>query len=87
MAPEKTKALPVTDRRSFQYPKIVLRKHEIKWKKSIKFLDVQLDRWLSFGEHLPIATAKAIQWRKSHPYSYWRRKEKRTFSLIRSSPA
>ena len=36
MALEKTKALLVTDRRSFQYPKIVLEKHEIEWKKSIK---------------------------------------------------
>ena len=51
----------VTDRRSFQYPKFVLGEHEIEWKKSIKYLGVQLDRTLSFGEHLQIATAKAIQ--------------------------
>ena len=49
MGPEKTEALLVTDRRSFQYPKIVLGEHEIE------------DRRLSFGEHLQIATAKAIQ--------------------------
>ena len=61
MAPEKTEALLVTDRRSFKYPRIVLGEHEIKWKKSIKYLGVQLDRSLSFGEHLQIATAKAIQ--------------------------
>ena len=30
-------------------------------KKSIKHLGVKLDRRLSFGEHLLIATAKAIQ--------------------------
>ena len=30
MAPEKTEALLVTDRRSFKYPKIVLGEHEIK---------------------------------------------------------
>ena len=36
MAPEKTEALLVTDRRSFQYPKIVHGEHEIEWKKSIK---------------------------------------------------
>ena len=60
MDPEKTEALLVTDRRSFQHPKIVLREHEVEWKKSIKYLDVQLDRRLSFGEHLQIATAKAI---------------------------
>ena len=30
-------------------------------KKSIKYLGVQFDRRLSFGEHLQIATAKAIQ--------------------------
>ena len=61
MAPEKTDALPVTDRRSFQYPRIALREHEVEWKTSIKYLGVQLDRRLSFGEHLQIATAKAIQ--------------------------
>ena len=61
MAPEKTEALLVTDRRSFKYPKIALGEHEIEWKKSIKYLGVQLDRRLSFGEHLQIATAKAIQ--------------------------
>ena len=36
MAPEKTEALLVNDRRSFKYPKIVLAEHEIEWKKSIK---------------------------------------------------
>ena len=61
MAPEKTEALLVTDRRSFQYPKIALGEHEIEWKKSIKYLGVQLDQRLSFGEHLQIATTKAIQ--------------------------
>ena len=61
MATEKTEALLVTDRRSFQYPRIVLGEHEIEWKKSTKYLGVQLDRRLSFGEHLQIATAKAIQ--------------------------
>ena len=61
MALEKTEALLVTDRRSFQYPRIVLGENEIEWKKSIRYLGVQLDRRLSFGEHLQIATAKAIQ--------------------------
>ena len=61
MASEKTEALLVTDRRSFKSPRIVLGEHEIKWKKSIKYLGVQLDRRLSFSEHLQIATAKAIQ--------------------------
>ena len=61
MAPEKTEALLVTDRRSFQNPRIVLGEHEIEWKKSIKYLDAQLDRRLSFVEYLQIATAKAIQ--------------------------
>ena len=45
----------------FKYPRIVLGEHEIKWKKSIKYLGVQLDRRLSFGEHLQIVTTKAIQ--------------------------
>ena len=50
-----------TDRRSFQYPRIVFGEHEVEWKTSIKYLGVQLDRRLSFGEHLKIATARAIQ--------------------------
>ena len=61
MAPEKTEALLVADRRSFKYQKIVLVDHEIEWKKSIKYLGVQFDQRLSFCEHLQIATAKAIQ--------------------------
>ena len=60
MAPEMTEALLVTDRRSFQYPKIAFGEHETEWKKSIKYLAVQLDRRLSFGQCLQIATAKAI---------------------------
>ena len=36
---------------------------EVEWKTSIKYLGVQLDRRLSFGEHLKIAAAKAIQCR------------------------
>ena len=61
MAPEKTKALLVTDRRSFQYSRIVLGEHEVEWKTSINYLGVQLDRRLSFSEHLRIAAAKAFQ--------------------------
>ena len=61
MAPEKTEALLVTNRRSFQYPKIVITEHESEWKKSFKYLGVQLDRRLSFGKHLQIATAKATE--------------------------
>ena len=49
--------------RSFKYPKIVLGEHDIEWKKRIKYLGVQMDRRLSFGEHLQIATAKAFQCR------------------------
>ena len=40
MVPEKTEALLVTDRSSFQYPRIVLGEHEVEWKKSIKYLGV-----------------------------------------------
>ena len=55
-------ALFVTDRRSIQYPRIVLGEHEVEWKKSINLhLGVQMYRRLSFGKHLQIATAKAIQ--------------------------
>ena len=32
MTPEKTEAVLVMDRRSFQYPKIVLGEHAIEWK-------------------------------------------------------
>ena len=61
IAPEKTEALLTTDRRSFQYPKIILGEHEIEWKKRIKYHGVQFHRRLSFGEYLQIATAEAIQ--------------------------
>ena len=61
MAHEKTEALLDTDRRSFQYTRIVLREHEVEWITSIKYVGVQSDRRLSFGEHLSIATDKAIQ--------------------------
>ena len=40
MAPEKTEALLATGRRSFQYSRIVLGKHEVEWKISIKYLGV-----------------------------------------------
>ena len=34
---------------------------KLSWKKSIKYLGVQLNRRLSFGEHMKITTTKAIQ--------------------------
>ena len=37
MASWKTEVLLVTDRRSFQYPRIVLGEHEVEWKTSIKY--------------------------------------------------
>ena len=40
MAPEKTEALLVTDRRSFQYQRLVLGEHEVDSKTSIKYLGV-----------------------------------------------
>ena len=61
MTPENTEAFLVTDRRSFQYRKIVFGEHEIESIKSIKYLGVQLYRRLSFGEYLQIATSKASQ--------------------------
>ena len=61
MDPEKTAPLLVTERRSFKYPKIVLNEHEVVWSRSIKYLGVQLDRKLPFGEHLCIAPNKNIQ--------------------------
>ena len=54
-------ALLITDRRSFQYSRFVLGEHEVEWKTSIKYLEVQMDCGLSLSEHLKIATAKAIQ--------------------------
>ena len=61
MAPEKTEASLIRDRRSFQYPRIIFGEHEVEWKTSIKYLGIQLDRRFGFGEHLKIAAAKAIQ--------------------------
>ena len=61
MALEKTEALLITDRRSYNLPQIVLGGLKVQWSRSLKYLGVQLDRSLSFGEHLKIAAAKAIQ--------------------------
>ena len=47
MAPEKTEALLITDRRSFQYPRIVLGEHESEWKKSIKYLECSWNEGLA----------------------------------------
>ena len=44
MAPGKTEALLVTLKRSFHYPIMVLGEHEVVWKKSIMYLEVQLDQ-------------------------------------------
>ena len=59
MAPEKTEVLLVTNRRSFQYPRIVLGEDKVEWKTSIKYLEVHLDRRLSFAEYLQIATTRS----------------------------
>ena len=54
-------AFLVTDRRSCRSLKTILGDHVIEWKKSIRYLCVHSVRRLSFGQHLQIATAKAIQ--------------------------
>ena len=61
MAPEKAEEFLLTDKRSFQYPKSVLKEYEVVWKTSIRYLGMQLDRRLSFSEHLQIVTTKGIQ--------------------------
>ena len=61
MALEKTEALLVTDKRSYNLPQNVLGGLKVLWSRSLKYLGVQPDRRLSFGEHLNIAAAKAIQ--------------------------
>ena len=43
MAPKKTEALLVMDRRSFEHPKIVLGEHKVVWKKSNKHLGERID--------------------------------------------
>ena len=55
---------------SYIRTKIVLREHEIEWKKSIKYLGVLLDRRISFSEHLQIATAKPIPC-PAHAQHWW----------------
>ena len=59
MGPEKIEALLVTDRRSFNSPKIVFGEHKVAWR--IKYTGEQLDQRLSFSKHHQIATNKAIQ--------------------------
>ena len=46
-------------RRSFKYLKIVLKENEVAWSRRIRYIGVQLDRKLSFGEHIQIAMNKA----------------------------
>ena len=41
--------------------KWLMRRHEVAWSSSIKYQEIQLDPRISFGEHLRIATKKAIQ--------------------------
>ena len=61
MAPERSRLCWSRTADPSNTRKIVLGEHEIEWKKSIKYLGLQLDRRLSFDEHLQIATAKGIQ--------------------------
>ena len=63
MALEKSEALLVTDRRSLYPWRIMLGELEVQWSRSLKYMGMQLDRRLSFGEHLKIAAAKAIQFK------------------------
>ena len=50
MASEKTEALLVTDRRSFQYLKIVLREHEVVWKSFMQLMYYVNECYVGPGE-------------------------------------
>ena len=60
MALEKIEALLVTARRSFNPPRIVLGGLKVQWSRNLKYLGMQLDRRLSFGEHLKLLYAAPV---------------------------
>lgn len=61
MALEKTEALLVTDRRSFERPVLRIGEFEVEWRKQIKYLGVVLDKKLNFRPHIHQAGLKAVE--------------------------
>ncbi|CAH2019009.1 unnamed protein product [Acanthoscelides obtectus] len=61
MVLDKTEALLVTDRRSYQNPAIEIDGYRLEWKRQITYLGVELDRRLKFGAHIQRATLGAIK--------------------------
>ncbi|XP_051155583.1 uncharacterized protein LOC127278094 [Leptopilina boulardi] len=61
MALEKTEALLVTDRRGYKSPQIVKDEFEVKWRRQIKYLGVELNGRLNIHHHMATALNKAIE--------------------------
>lgn len=61
LAPEKTEAVMLTGKRSFQRPRIVIKDYEIEFKKSIRYLGIELDTRLRFGAHVTKVAKKATK--------------------------
>lgn len=60
LAVDKTEAILVTDRRSFDFPKINICDKDIKWGKTMTYLGVELDQRLSFHPHITNRAIKTI---------------------------
>lgn len=59
LALHKTEAVLITDKRLFTSPTLSLDGEMVPWKKSVKYLGVQLDAGLRYEEHTKIAAEKA----------------------------
>lgn len=61
LAAEKTEAIIVTDKRVFSLPKLEVEGHEVQFKKSLRYLGVELDGRMSYDVHIKLVTEKALK--------------------------
>lgn len=59
MAVQKTEAVLVTKRRSYRMPRLVIGGVAIDWRRCLTYLGVEVDRGLSFGQHVDRVSRKA----------------------------
>jgi len=61
LAPHKTEAAVPTKKKIYSAPELVLQRHQIPVKKSIRYIGVELDTRLSFTAHVAMASKKAVE--------------------------
>lgn len=59
MAPQKSEAVVLTNKWAYRDPVFTLGGQQISVKPSMRYLDVQLDKRLNFGDHIRLVTAAA----------------------------